>query len=147
MQFTVGPVAYPASVNSNDGPTSYRTSSVAGDIDLYHLTDVNGQIANSTINSVTVYDYTSYAGPNSSVDFNIGVKTNGSTYWSGKKTTSTVMGTFAVFSNLWVTNPNTSAAWTWSDINALQAGLRNAGNNPGGLFVTYTYVDVNYTPN
>jgi hypothetical protein len=145
MQFTSNNV-YPSDINTNDAATTYRGASTNGYIDLYNITDVNGQIANSTISSIVVNIYNSYAGPEGSADFNIGVKTNGSTYWSGRKTTSSSMATFNLASETWATNPNTSSAWTWSDINSLQVGQRLMKQLSGAFYITYVYVTVNYTP-
>jgi hypothetical protein len=48
------------------------------------------------------------------------------------------------------TNPKTGVAWTWTDLNSLQAGVRMS-SNPGYTdwsvgYCTQVYVEVNYTP-
>ncbi|MEA3297581.1 MAG: hypothetical protein U9R56_06930 [candidate division Zixibacteria bacterium] len=55
-------------------------------------------------------------------------------------------GSYADYSNTWTTNPNTSAAWTWTEINNLQAGLRIKGQNAGKpAYCTQVWVEVFYT--
>ncbi|MFH1699211.1 MAG: hypothetical protein ABIE07_01380, partial [Candidatus Zixiibacteriota bacterium] len=51
------------------------------------------------------------------------------------------------YSHEWTTNPNTSAAWSWNDINNLQAGLRIKGKNSNfPAYCTQVWVTVTYTP-
>lgn len=51
--------------------------------------------------------------------------------------------TYHVESYLWLTNPNTGSAWTWSEIDALQAGMYRVTG--GGQAVTQVYVEVLYS--
>ncbi|TXH51429.1 MAG: hypothetical protein E6Q97_18390 [Desulfurellales bacterium] len=72
------------------------------------------------------------------------IKTNGSTYAS--QVTSPTLGTsYADYSKVFATNPVTGAAWTDSEINALEIGYYgNVG--AGTALVTQCYADVTYTP-
>jgi hypothetical protein len=42
-------------------------------------------------------------------------------------------------------NPDTSAAWTWSDLDALEVGVRNKVWESGDKYCTQMYVVINYT--
>ena len=48
------------------------------------------------------------------------IKTNGSLY-EGPDTNLT--STYANYSSTYVTNPNTSSTWTWSEIDAIEIGV------------------------
>lgn len=84
--------------------------------DLYALPDHTGS---GTINSVTVYArLKDDAGSRSTGK--ISIRTNGTTYDTSAYALTT---SWANFSNVWTTNPNTSSAWTWDEIDALEAGI------------------------
>ena len=53
--------------------------------------------------------------------------------------------TFADYSAQWTTNPATGAAWTWSELNGLQAGMRLRGQNGAHpAYCTQVWVEVRY---
>lgn len=57
-------------------------------------------------------------------------------------------GSWAVSSHQWDTNPNTSSAWTWDEIDALEIGVSGIATAlPAYSNVTQVYVEVNYTTN
>ena len=135
--------------DDTDGVTTADTS---GQVDLYGLPDPS---QDGTINKVTVHfrakwaytgtDYLinqSYATPQ--------VRIGGTTY---SATAQGLGSTFQGYSRAWSTNPNTSSAWTWQNINDLIVGLRmNAGTygdtkNPtlGAAYCSRLYVIVDYT--
>lgn len=108
--------------------------------DLYAL-DNSGQ-SSPIINSVTVYArvYSMGGGP----DAGISIRTNGVTYDDTMQNLSD-----AVWTNInkaYTTNPNTSQAWTWTQIDALEAGIRLINSSEVGLsYCTQVYVVVGYT--
>jgi hypothetical protein len=69
------------------------------------------------------------------------IKTGGTEYSGSNKST----GAWSTGSTVWAVNPKTTVAWTWADIDALQAGayVTGAGANDGRL--TQVYVVVSYT--
>ncbi|MFC1918380.1 hypothetical protein ACFLWW_00175 [Chloroflexota bacterium] len=111
--------------------------------DLYQIADHStGQ---GQINYVRVY-----AVARSSVDpggadptFRIHIKTNGVEYNGTELQTTT---SYVTYSYDWNTNPQTGQAWTWTEIDSLQAGvslLRPKNNQDTRC--TQVYVEVNYT--
>ena len=53
---------------------------------------------------------------------------------------------WTTFSEEWTTNPYTSAAWIWADIDALQIGIDLRRPGSGYSYCTQVYVEVDYTP-
>jgi hypothetical protein len=127
-------------IQSDDGDTSRLYSPVNNDVRQFSITDTSAS-SGATINSVTVYFKFRSLDPVSNT-FQIGVRTGGTDYWSGNKDTVNVT-TYVLFSETWTTNPNTSAAWTSAQIDALEIGVRKT-NAVGGA-ITYGYVEVDYT--
>jgi len=71
----------------------------------------------------------------------IGGARNPSSYGVPKSLTTS----YATYSSDWSTNPITGLAWTWSDIDALQAGVRSVqvgASFEGYLWVTQLYVGI-----
>lgn len=103
-------------VGSPDDDTTYliRTSTYA--LDLYN---VPNQSLSGDISNVTVYARTKYL-MDMGACFKIAVKIGGTVYYSAEKYPG---GSWTNDSNVWTTNPNTSAAWTWANINDLQIGI------------------------
>jgi len=60
-------------------------------------------------------------------------------------TEESVVGTaFDTKSYQWTTNPNTSAAWTWDEIDALQIGVDLKGDGSSSAYLTQVYASVSY---
>ena len=138
-----------STTDDTNGVTTTPDSWPSEQVDLYGLPNPS---QSGTINSVTVHfrarwDYTgtvinqSYAIPQ--------VRIGGTTY-SGTQQALTV--SFASYNRSWSTNPNTSSAWTWKNINDLVAGIRlDAGlygntKNPkvGEAYCSQLWVVVDY---
>ena len=70
------------------------------------------------------------------------------TAYSRPDTTFTLNTTYAQYASGWATNPATGANWTWSDIDALEAGFKceKVGPVSPEQRVTQLYVEVTYTP-
>lgn len=107
--------------------------------DLYNLP--NHTTEAGTIVNVTVFywitgreDSTAYASS--------GVKIGGVEYWD---TLHTIIPDYRwrLYSHTWTLNPNTSAAWTWANIDDLQAGVR-LKTNVAQVECTQVYVVVKY---
>ncbi len=69
----------------------------------------------------------------------------GSTEYNG--TAQSLTGSYADYSHQWTINPNTGVAWTWSDINGLEAGVRLRGQNGvWPAYCTQVWIEVTYGP-
>jgi hypothetical protein len=111
--------------------------------DLYNLPAHSGS---GTINSVTVYANCKGMSTPTQTSLKIAIKTGGTAYESSEITVTT---SYALYSNTWTTNPYTGVAWTWDDIDALQAGINmrrciNSSTN-SNTRCTQVYVEVDYT--
>jgi hypothetical protein len=71
----------------------------------------------------------------------VGVKVGSTEYWSATKSWNST--SYITLHHVWETNPGTSSAWTWSDINSLQAGLKRISG--GGQAVTQVYMEILYS--
>lgn len=129
-----------AHLQSDDGDTTRLYSPTPNDVRQVALTDTSG-LTGVTIDSVVVYAKFRSLDPVSNT-FQIGIRTGATDYWSGDKDTVNAT-TYILFSNTWTTNPNTGVAWTISDLDALQIGVKKS-NGVGGA-VTYMYAEINYT--
>ena len=133
-------------VVTDDGDTSFvGTGSVNWLTDLYNLED---PAVSGTINSVTVYVKARAARTPNLTGLTTAIRTGDVTYYGGEKSLST---TYMEYDTEYSTNPKTLTAWTWAEINALQAGIQlRRSHTPGGGPVwsraTQVYVVVDYTP-
>jgi len=103
-----------------------------------------------TINSVTVKAYLKMiktGGPISAGSVSIGVKMGGTAYYGSTFRPSDI--TVTLYSQAWNTNPDTSAAWTWTNIDALIAGVKGTAiSDKYGSDYPYKYqcwAEVDYT--
>lgn len=127
-------------IQSDDGDATRLYTPTATDVRQFSITNTSAA-SGQTINSVTVYFKFRSFDPVSNT-FDIGARTSSIDYWSANKDTVTSTS-YILFSETWSVNPNTSAAWTSSEIDGLEIGVRK-GNAVGGA-ITYGYVEVDYT--
>jgi len=136
--------------STTDDTNGVSTANTEGVVDLYGLPDPS---PSGTINSVTVHFRARWTYSGSIVAQSYGtprVRIGGTTY-SG--TQQALTGSFASYNRSWSTNPNTSSAWTWQNINDLIVGLHmNAGTygdtkqpTIGAAYCSWLYVIVDYT--
>ncbi|MFC2025457.1 hypothetical protein ACFLTG_03505 [Chloroflexota bacterium] len=72
------------------------------------------------------------------------IKTHGTVYTGSEESTNS--DTFVLKSYQWTNNPNTSSAWTWAEVDALQAGVElRTYYEVDESVCTQIYVIVNYT--
>ena len=127
----------------------FRSDSASTFSDIYGLPDPS---LSGTISSVTVYARawrTGHAYESVQGIAQLGVFIGGTSYLSSSKSLAATAGTV---SQAWATNPNTSAAWTWANINdlrvvvSLSPGLWNDGKNSGTLttYASQVWVEVDY---
>ena len=72
----------------------------------------------------------------------LAIRTGGTDYFSSDQTYNNT--SYHEESNTWSTNPDTSSAWTWEEIDSLEAGMKRISG--GGQAVTQVWVVVTYTP-
>lgn len=106
--------------------------------DLYNLPTPG---VSGTINSVTVWfraKAMNYGDCAKAI-----IKTGGTVYEGGEK----YINGWGNHSQIWNNNPNTSVAWTWSDIGSLQIGisLKTLYAPDRWTYCTQVYVEVDYT--
>ncbi len=82
----------------------------------------------------------------SAVSVKILVKSGGTTTAGATSQNCANSATYTVWSEDWATNPTTSSAWTLSDINALQAGVRDADSGTLEVRVSHVRVTVTFVP-
>jgi len=125
---------YTTNLNENalPGYTFYR--------DLYNLDATSGS---GTINKITV-SVVLLNGTGFDSKYTIAVKTGGVVDESAQ--TVYAPATWGTRSQEWAENPDTETAWTWDDLDSLQAGVSLAAYGMGGqMVVTQLYVVVDYT--
>jgi len=110
--------------------------------DLYTLTQVTPGLA---IHSVTVYALVRASVTYGRGHVQFGIKENAVTTWSGTQNFQYV--TWYVLSYAWSVKPSSGTAWTWTDINNLQAGVNLSTDTDYGVpshsLCTQVYVVVN----
>jgi hypothetical protein len=109
--------------------------------DLYEISDANTTIT-TDIDSITVY-YRFASGTTAEVQVKPIIKIGDEVY---NATATTTTGTDFVTKSWNLTeNPDTGEAWTWDEINALQAGIEMKGpSSKKPALCTQVYVQVNY---
>jgi hypothetical protein len=126
-----------------DGSSTYVYSSDgAALLDTYHIQ--NRSEATGTINSVTVHARARAEGVDD-MRMQIVNRTHSTTYY-GSEIALTGNAGWHNYSENWTTNPYTGAAWTWSEIQYLQIGIKLYDDGDGYPDCTQVYAEVNYTP-
>ncbi len=114
--------------------------------DLYNLDDSG--IGTGTINSVKVYAVTSHGAATPNQDYaKIAIK-SGTTVAEGTAFQDATQS-YTSHDFTWTEDPDTSSAWTWAAIDALQAGIALKSTRSGETTAsrcTQVYVEVDYTP-
>lgn len=129
-------------VGSPDDNATYvfATGRSAGEkYDLYNLSDHTAETG--TINFVRVYIRCKSAG-GSGITARSKIKTNATVYTGAIN--NPVPTSWTDYSDDWDFNPFTLVAWTWDEIDALQAGILIGWDGDTG-YCTQVYVEVDYT--
>jgi len=114
-------------------------NTVSALVDSYNIQDHTSQ--SGTISGVVVKAQMSEVSAGSAY---LGIRVNSTDYYGSLHTLTT---SDALYSDSWANNPNTSAAWSWSDIDALIGLLKM--NVPGSKdsATCYQYwIEVTFTP-
>jgi len=126
--------------NPDEGATYVEDGGSGYTFDLYNLQDT---ALSGTINSVTVYVRVRGA-EKTGTGATTRIKTNNVAYVG---TDITVTTSYANYSTTYNTNPQTTVAWTWTEVNALQAGVGLQKPSGGAVTrCTQVWVVVDYTP-
>lgn len=126
------------SESSSDGDTTRLYTPTDNKVALFNLQDHSAETG--TIDSVEVHIMTRGLDPVSN-SVQLALRIASTDYFSSTKTYNNT--SYHDESNTWTTNPNTGVAWTWSEIDSLQAGMKRISG--GGQAVTQVWVVVNYT--
>ena len=110
------------------------------DYDLFNLPAHS--VGSGTINFIKIYIRAKKTEVGTTDTFRFKIKTGGTEYDNGSNIQTTT--DYTTYNYQWNTNPKTTVAWTWDDIDALQIGVK-AVNGYFGLYVTQVYVVVDYT--
>jgi hypothetical protein len=127
---------------ADESSTYVRSSGGATLMDTYHIQ--NRSEATGTINYVTVYARVRATGE-SAQEAQIVIRTHSTDYYGTNNLLLTADG-WANYSDNWTTNPYTGSAWTWSEIQYLQIGVKLDDLGDGYPECTQVYAEVNYTP-
>jgi hypothetical protein len=122
---------------TNDGDTSYVYALTSELYDLYAL--ANHTTETGAITNVAVVCVSRHPGGGGAVKLKI--KTGGTEYTSAEQASTE---SYAAYTGNWATNPKTGVAWTWDDIDALQAGCALYGfasARSTQLYVVVTWFD------
>jgi len=99
--------------------TDYVSTNVVDEVDLYALGDLTGDVAE--VKCVQVQATVASEGAPTPTKLDVGIRTNSTDYFGTGQTPGT---SFDPITKLWEVNPNTTNAWTESEINALEAGIK-----------------------
>ena len=124
---------------ADDDSTYVETSGGATEIDTYNIPDHSEGYG--TISSVTVYVRCRATTTADLHAAETAIRTQGSDYFG----TYTLLPTsYTDYSTTYNVNPNTTNAWTWDEIDALEIGVRLYDNDDGEVRCTQVYVEVDY---
>ncbi len=107
-------------VTSDDDTTYIETNNNNWMEDLFNTTNHSSQTAGGTINYVKVYIVARSTANSTQTNAYVHIKTNGT---EDNGTSENMTTSYATYSNQWNVNPQTSSAWTWSEIDDLQVGV------------------------
>ena len=127
---------------ADEDSTYIRTSGGATEIDTYNITDPSFDPSETTSNITSVKVYVRSRGTVADLHTAETVIRTHSTDYFGTSTLLPI--TYTVLSTNYTTNPNTGSAWTWGEVDALEAGVRQVDNGSGFAYTTQVYVEVNY---
>lgn len=124
--------------SSSDGDTTRLYSPTNNVVSTFAMGNHGSETG--TISSVEVFINTRGLDPISNV-VQLAVRSGGTDYFSGNQTYNNT--SYHEESYSWTTNPDTSSAWTWSEIDSMEAGMKRISG--GGQAVTQVWAVVTYT--
>jgi len=123
---------------SSDGDTTRLYTPTDNKVATFALENHTTQ--RGVISAVDVYINVKGVDPVSN-STQLALRTGGTDFFSSTKTYNNT--SYHEETASWATNPNTSNAWTWAEIDALEAGMKRITG--GGQAVTQVWVVVTYT--
>jgi len=136
----------------DEDTTKVRSNAATYERDLYNIP--NHSVGSGVINYIKVYARCKVTIEKDQTSAKIAIKSG-----TGAGAPDTVsesseidvsVAVYTTYSNQWSTNPATSSAWTWDEIDNLQIGIAMRNANAGGTArltnCTQVYVEVDYTP-
>jgi len=130
--------------NDGDNGSVISTSSSITD-SLYNIADWPSPPSPLTVTNVQV-ESSCRKTASPSVSVQIIIKTGGTVFAGPTAQNCANSATYTVWNENWATNPQTTAAWTLADINALQAGVRDADATTREARVSHVKVTVTFVP-
>ncbi len=124
---------------ADDDSTYVETSGSATEIDTYNIPDHSEGYG--TISSVTVYVR---CRGTTTADLHAAepvIRTHSTDYFG---TYTLLPLDYTYLSQTYTTNPFTTSAWTWDEIDAMEIGVRLYDNDDGEVRCTQVYVEVDY---
>ena len=128
-------------VSPDADTTHYRRESIGSEYTEYALHGLpNHTIESGIINFIKVYIRCKYA--YATCYARARIKTHTTDYEGDEET---LTDSYATYSKQWNTNPNTTSAWTWTEIDDLIAGVTFRTTAYNITYCTQVYVEVDYT--
>ncbi len=129
--------------STSDNYSTYVYSPSAGwEEDLYDTANHSTQTAGGDIQYVEVFMLSRATLSAEQVSAYVHIKTNGLEY---DGTAENLTTNYALYSNLWIDNPQSGSSWTWNEIDDMQTGI---GMREGGVSIesrcTQVYTNVNF---
>lgn len=128
-------------IADEDSTYVYKSGGGAS-LDTYNIQ--NRSEGSGTVNSVTVYARARADGVDN-MRAQIVIRTHAAIYYGNEIALIGNAG-WNNYSENWSTNPYTGEAWTWSEIQYLQIGIKLYDDGNGYPECTQVYAEVNYTP-
>jgi len=129
-------------VTADEGTTHIQTTGTSWLTDTYTTEDP--EASSCTITKVTVYCRAGKPSDLASASAKPVIRTYGTVY---EGSSSSLTTSWVTINHEWTTNPNTSVAWTWSEIEALECGVSMVSSSSTWKGqCTQVYVEVDYEP-
>lgn len=126
-----------------DGDTTYVNLDDSGDDEEFLVALPNHTSESGTINSVTIYGRARTGSGTYDLNYaGVWIKTNSSYYHFHPASNWTT--SYVTINKVYATNPQTTVAWTWTEIDALLIGFQITSGHTSWRD-TQTYVEVDYS--
>jgi flagellin-like protein len=126
--------------SASDGDSTYVYRDGSTRYDTYAMQDSG--MTTGTIQQITVHIMAKISGGvGTAAEY---IRTGGTNY--NNPSAHTLTTSYVDYTYTWTTNPGTSAAWAWTEIDALQCGVGLYHYNSGSARCTQVWVVVTYIP-
>ncbi|MFC1949219.1 hypothetical protein ACFLW0_03500 [Chloroflexota bacterium] len=107
-------------VTSDNDSTYVATLNQNWEEDIYNINDHSTQTVGGAINYIKIYAIARTTANTTQTNLHIRIKTEGVVHDGSEESLTT---SYDTYSYQWDINPETSANWTWAEIDALQVGV------------------------